>query len=299
MYQPEIGVSTAAFYPAYLTEDALTAAAALGFPVVEVFLQARKEYTPDFGKTLAQRRRSGAVRVHSLHLHNDFFELWSPYRRMLEEARTRFRQALDIAARLEAQALTWHGIRYGFQNPAFVGHFLDCVAWAAEQAHSVGVTLCLENVSWCYLRTPEQVQELKSLGVPLGFTFDSFQAGETPFDPVAMIHAMGKELTTVHLADYDPAGPRHLPLGAGKLEWAAILHALGSVGYGGPLILELAHVDDLNTLCESRAFLARQMVHYHHGMGVPPEAEAMTLAGQTIAAGGYTESGHKGTFLGR
>ena len=30
MYQPEIGVSTAAFYPTYLTEDALTAAGELG-----------------------------------------------------------------------------------------------------------------------------------------------------------------------------------------------------------------------------------------------------------------------------
>lgn len=263
MYQPEIGVSTAAFYPAYLTEDALTAAAELGFPVAEVFLQSREEYTPDFGRMLDQRRRAFGMRVHSLHLHNDFFELWSPYPRMLDEARERFQHTLDIAARLEAQALTWHGIRFGFNNPAFVARFLDCVAWAAKQARATGVTLCIENVSWCYLRTPEQVQTFSNLGIPVGFTFDTFQAGESHIDLTAMIHAMGARLTTVHCADYDPAGPRHLPLGEGKLDWLAILHALDTVGYSGPLIIELAGVENLNTLRASQAFISQQIARYN------------------------------------
>ncbi len=263
MYQPEIGVSTAAFYPAYLTEDALTAAGELGFLVTEVFLQTREEYTPAFGKTLDERRRAFGTRVHSLHLHNDFFELWSPYPRMLAEARERFQHTLDIAARLEAQALTWHGIRFGFKNPAFVARFLDCTAWAAEQAHAAGVTLCLENVSWCYLRTPEQIRTLDEYGVPVGFTFDSFQAGETPTDPTALIRAMDGRLTTVHLADYDPVGPRHLPLGEGVLDWPGILHALAAVGYGGPLIIELAGIDNVETLRTSRTFIERQIARYN------------------------------------
>ncbi|HOT93374.1 MAG TPA: sugar phosphate isomerase/epimerase [Anaerolineae bacterium] len=259
MGRPEIGISTAAFYPAYLTEDALTAAGELGFPVAEVFLQSREEYTSDFGKTLDQRRRAGGIAIHSLHLHSDFFELWSPYPRMLAEARERFMHTLEIATQLEAHALTWHGIRFGFKNPPFVARFLDCVAWAAEQAHAAGITLCIENVSWCYLRTPEQVHSLAALGVPLGFTFDSFQAGETPTDPVALIQTMGAQLTTVHLADYAPVGPRHLPLGAGVLDWPAILRALHGVGYRGPLIIELAGVEDLSILQASRVFIEQQI----------------------------------------
>ncbi|MGC9394851.1 MAG: sugar phosphate isomerase/epimerase family protein [Anaerolineae bacterium] len=263
MYQPEIGVSTAALYPNYLTEDALTAAGQLGFPVAEVFLQTREEYTPAFGKTLDGRRRAFGIRVHSLHLHNDFFELWSPYPRMLHEARERFRHTLDIAARLEAQALTWHGIRFGFKNPAFVKRFLDSTTWAAEQARAAGVKLCLENVSWCYLRTPEQIRTIDEHGVPVGFTFDSFQAGETRTDPATLIHAMNGRLTTVHLADYDPAGPRHLPLGEGKLDWRAILHTLHTVGYSGPLIIELANVENLDTLRASRTFIEQQIARYN------------------------------------
>jgi sugar phosphate isomerase/epimerase len=263
MYQPEIGVSTAALYPTHLTEDALTAAGELGFTVTEVFLQTREEYTPAFGQMLDQRRRAFGIRVHSLHLHNDFFELWSPYPRMLAEARERFQHTLDIANRLEARALTWHGIRFGFKNPGFVARFLESTTWAAEQARAVGVTLCLENVSWCYLRTPEQIDTLKAHNVPVGFTFDSFQAGETATDPAALIHAMNGRLTTVHLADYDPAGPRHLPLGAGALDWQALLHALHAAGYGGPLIIELAGVEDVATLHASRAFIMQELAGYN------------------------------------
>ena len=263
MYQPEIGVSTAALYPTHLTEDALTAAGELGFPVAEVFLQTREEYKPAFGKTLDGRRRNFGVRVHSLHLHNDFFELWSPYLRMFHEARERFQHTLEIATLLEARALTWHGIRFGFKNPAFVARFLESTTWAAEQARAAGVTLCLENVSWCYLRTPEQIRTIDEHNVPVGFTFDSFQAGETATDPVAMIHAMNGRLTTVHLADYDPVGPRHLPLGEGVLDWSSILRALDAVGYDGPLIIELAGVENVDTLRASRIFLAQQIARYN------------------------------------
>jgi len=265
MYQPEIGVSTAALYPTHLTEDALTTAGELGFPVVEVFLQTREEYTPAFGKTLDERRRAHGMRVHSLHLHNDFFELWSPYSRMLAEARERFMRTLEIATLLEVRGLTWHGIRFGFKNPAFVARFLECAAWAAEQAHAAGVTLCLENVSWCYVRAPEQIHTLDEHNIPVGFTFDSFQAGETPTDPAALIHAMTSRLTTVHLADYDPAGPRHLPLGAGKLDWQVILGALDAVGYRGPLIIELAGVENIETLRTSRTFIEQQIACYNSG----------------------------------
>lgn len=259
MHPSEIGMSTAALYPTYPTEDALTTAADLGFPVVEVFLQAEEEHSAHFGIELDKRRRATGIRVHSLHLHTHYFNLWTPYARRAEETRDRFRRTLDLANRIEAQALTWHGIgaQFGFQRLAA---FVDSVTWAAEQAHAADVTLCIENVSWCYLRTPEQVRSLLDLGVPIGFTFDTFQAGESHVDPATLIHAMGDRLTTVHLADYDPAGPRHLPLGKGALNWPAILRALANARYNGPLIIELADVERIDVLRESRDFIAQRLV---------------------------------------
>jgi len=257
MSTPEIGLSTAALYPTHLTEDALTTVAELGFRVVEVFLQAEEEYTPAFGAELDRRRRDLGVRVHSLHLYSLYFDLWALYPRMIQETRARFRRLLEIAATLEARALTWHGLRYGVDNPHLVAAFFESAAWAGEQAQAAGITLCIENVSWCYLRTPEQVKAIRQAGLPVGFTFDAFQAGESGTDPAALIHAMDSHLTTAHLADYAPAGPRHLPPGEGTLDWPAILLALQAVGYGGPLILEPAHVRDPAILLRARDFVQR------------------------------------------
>ena len=250
-----IGVSTAALYPTHLTEDALTAIAGLGFRVVEGFLQAEQEHTTAFGAELDQRRRTLGLRVHSLHLCAPYFDLWTPYPRLIEETRSRFQRLLEVAATLEAHALTWHGLRYGLNNPRLLTAFFESTAWAAAEARAAGVTLCIENVSWCYLRTPAQVAALRRTGLPIGFTFDTFQAGESGTDPAALIHAMDSHLTTVHLADYAPDGPRHLPPGDGTLDWPPILRALQAVGYGGPLILEPAHVEDLEVFGRARDFV--------------------------------------------
>ena len=251
----EIGLSTAALYPAHLTEDALCTIAGMGFRVVEVFLQAEEEYAPAFGTELDRRRRDLGLRIHSLHLYAPYFDLWSPYSRMLRETRERFQRLLEIAATVEARALTWHGLRYGIEEPRLVGAFFDSAAWAGEQAQAAGCTLCIENVSWCYLRTPEQVQAVRQAGLPVGFTFDTFQAGESGTSPAALIHAMDSHLTTVHLADYAPAGLRHLLPGEGTLDWPAILRALQAVGYRGPLILEPAHVQDPAVFLHARDFI--------------------------------------------
>jgi len=262
-----IGVSTAALYPTHLTEDALTTIAGLGFRVVEVFLQAEKEYTPAFGAELDRRRRDLGVRVHSIHLYAPYFDLWTPYPRLIEETRDRFQRLLEVATTLEAQALTWHGLRYGVHNPRLVAAFFESTAWAGEQARAAGVKLCIENVSWCYLRTPEQVAAIHQAGLPVGFTFDTFQAGESGADPAALIHAMDNHLTTVHLADYAPDGPRHLPPGEGTLDWPAVLGALQAVGYSGPLILEPAQVEDVAVFLRARDFVRQVLTAVACGDG--------------------------------
>jgi sugar phosphate isomerase/epimerase len=254
---PEIGISTAAFYPGTLTEDALIAIAAMDFRVIEVFLQADAEYGTGFGALLDRRRRELGLNVHSLHLYAPYFDLWSPYPRLAREVRDRFHRLLEVATMVDARALTWHGLRFGLENPRLVAAFFDSATWAGEQADGAGLTLCIENVSWCYLRTPEQVQAIYEADLPVAFTFDAFQAGESDVEPAALIHAMGDRLTTVHLSDYAPGGPRHLPPGAGGLNWPELLRALQAVDYGGPLILEPAHVQDAGVLLEAREFVRR------------------------------------------
>ena len=250
-----IGISTAAFFPGHLTEDALYAAAELGFRVVEVFLQAGSEYTARFGTVLEQRRRNLGLEIHSLHLYATFFDLWSIYPRRAREIRDRFDRALEVAGRVGAQALTWHGLRYGVDDPRLVEAFFESARWAGERAEAAGVTLCIENVSWCYLRRPQQVRSIRDADLPVGFTFDGFQALESGAEPGALVRAMGDRLTTVHLSDYRAEGARHLPPGEGEMDWLALMRALRGVSYAGPLILETAHVDDAETLVRARGFV--------------------------------------------
>lgn len=252
-----IGISTAAFYPCRLTEDALVDSAELGFPVVEVFLQAEAEYTVEFGAVLDRRRRELGLDIHSLHLYATYFDLWSPYPRMLREIRDRFCRLLEVARMVEAEALTWHGLRYGLDDAALVDAFFESAAWAGERAHDAGLTLAIENVSWCYLRAPKHVQAIREAGLPVGFTCDAFQARESNVQPADMVRAMGDRLVTVHLSDYRPGGPRHLPPGQGDVDWSALARALQAVGYAGPMMLETADVSDPEVLVSARAFVRR------------------------------------------
>ncbi len=266
MNPESIGISTACFYPHVLTEDGLDIAAELGFPVVEVFLQTEGEYQLAFGRVLEQRARAVGVRVHSFHLYATLFDIWSPYSRMRDETRARFLRLLEMATHVGVRALTWHGLRLGIDDPARIALFLESTVWAAEAAHAAGVTLCLENVSWCYLRRPEHVATLKALGAPLGFTFDSFQAAESGVAPEALITAMDGALTTVHLADFAVAGPRHLSPGVGIIDWTAVFAALQSVKYSGPLLIEVADLDALATLCEIRDFISSALARVRAGV---------------------------------
>ena len=132
MHQLEIGMSTAALYPNYLTEDALIAAAELGFPIVEAFLQAEEEHNAAFAIELDRRRRATGIHIHSFHLHIHYFNLWTPYARRRKEVQERFLRTLDLANRVEAKALTWHGIgsQFSFKR---LSEFIDSTIWAAEQ----------------------------------------------------------------------------------------------------------------------------------------------------------------------
>jgi sugar phosphate isomerase/epimerase len=252
-----VGISTAAFYPDHLTEDALLAIGELNFRVVEVFLQAESEYTARFGARLDRRRRDLGLDVHSLHLYAYSFDLWTQYSRKAEEVRDRFHRLLEVATMVDAAALTWHGLRYGLDNERLVSAFLESAAWAGEEAQAAGLTLCLENVSWCYLRSPANVRAIREADLPVGFTLDVFQACESAIDPTQMAYAMGDQLVTVHVSDYRSQGPRHLPPGEGDVDWLALMDCLQQVDYGGPLIVETARVRDPHVLQDARSFIRR------------------------------------------
>ncbi|MBN1680947.1 MAG: sugar phosphate isomerase/epimerase [Anaerolineae bacterium] len=252
-----IGMSTGALFPDYHTEDAIEVAAAHGFGTVELYLQTHGEYQPACVTDIKHRLRDHGLSVHSLHNDIRHFDLWSSYRRRAAESYALFERLIAVAAELSARAITWHGFRDHLDVPAAFDRFADTVRVLGEQARQAGVTLTIENVSWCYLRRVEHIQRVRLYDLPLGFTFDPFQAVEAGQNPVDIIEAMNGHLTTVHLSDYGPGEIRHLPLGDGVIDWLAVFGALVAVDYRGPLIIEVPYRGDLNTLTAGRVFVER------------------------------------------
>ena len=160
---------------------------------------------------------------------------------------------LEIATTLEARALTWHGLRYGIDDPDKVSAFLESAAWAGEKARASGIVLCIENVSWCYLRTPEHVATILQAGLPSASPSMPSRLAKATQTASPCI-AMDSRLTTVHLADYAPGNCATCRL-ARAPGLAGIARALQMVGYEGPLILEPAHVTDLSILPRAREFV--------------------------------------------
>ena len=260
-----IGMSTGALYPDYATEEALDIAAQMGYSVVEVYLQTHGEYAPDFVTQLRERLDALGLAAHSVHNDIRHFDLWSPYTRRATEARDLFNRLIELAAELGAQAITWHGICERLTTNVPYEAFIERTGQLAEQAQAAGVTLTLENVSWCFLRTVAHIHRVRAERLPLGFTFDPFQAAEADESPTAIMRAMGDQLTTVHLSDYGADGGRHQPMGEGVIDWPPVFETLAALDYQGPLIVEVPYRGDLNVLRRAHAFVSRALGESHAG----------------------------------
>jgi L-ribulose-5-phosphate 3-epimerase len=263
-----LGLSTGALFPDYHTEDALHVAAEYGFSVVEIYLQTHGEYAPSFVAEVVRRLDDCGLRVHSVHNDVRHFDLWSAYARRAAESFALFERLIDVAATWGAQAITWHGFRDRLDDPARFEQFASTVHRLGERAQQAGVTLTIENVSWCYLRGVEHIEQVRAHDLPLGFTFDPFQAAEAGQHPPDIICAMGDRLVTAHLSDYGTGIIRHLPLGEGVIDWPAVFRALAEVNYRGPLIVEVPFRGRLDVIAAGRTFTAHHL-DYHPSPSVP------------------------------
>jgi sugar phosphate isomerase/epimerase/predicted metal-dependent hydrolase len=242
-----LGVSSGAFYPHVSTEDVPAAAARLGLSDVEIMLQTASEYDPAFVHQLVIDSRAAGITIHSVHTMHRLHPFLDSYPRRAREARELFRRGIEATAALGATVLVWHGLRREqMTGPEAWDRFIALTAELAAECGAAGITLGLENISWCALATVRDVVafagRLAEVGPPehVGFVFDPFQAAEAKANPFMILAAMGNRVVDVHISDYregEEAG-RHLPPGDGDLPWSALLRAVAGSGYGGPLMIE-------------------------------------------------------------
>ena len=252
-----LGVSSGAFFPHVATEDVPAAAARLGLTDVEIMLQTASEYDPAFIRQLAAHSRAAGTAIHAVHTMHRLHPFLDPYPRRAREAQELFQHGIEAAATLGAKVLVWHGFRREqMTGPDAWDHFIALTAELAAACGAAGITLGLENVSWCALATVRDVVafagRLGEVGPAehVGFVFDPFQAAEAKANPFMILAAMGNRVVDVHISDYREGEKygRHLPPGDGDLPWSALLRAVAGSGYGGPLMIEGPLGSDAETI---------------------------------------------------
>jgi len=233
-----LGLSTAAFYGQYETEEAAERMSRLPIDCAEVFLQSQSEYDPSFAAVV--REKLGGLACTSIHPlgHHENFLAQRPKRQMKDALDTLCR-ILDAGAQLGAKTYVYHG-RHTPQlnalawNPAWNSEALTLMCCEAEKR---GMVIGWENVFWCQLTEPARVLEAKLALPQVCFTLDIKQAIRAGCNPIEFVYAMGEKLCNVHVCDWDENGELCLP-GEGVFDFDGFFCALRSVDYSGPVILE-------------------------------------------------------------
>ena len=256
----QIGLSTAAFYGRWETEEAAAQMQALGMDCAEVFLQTDSEYTPAFARLV--REKLGGVPCTSVHPLGTQFEngLFSRSPRQRRDALAQYCRVLDCAAELGARCYVYHGRH----TPQLRALPFDMQANAGvletmgEEAARRGLAVAWENVCWCQLTTPQRVLEARATMPGVRFTLDIKQAMRAGCDPLQFVKAMGDGLFNVHVCDWDDSGRLCLP-GEGSFDFAALFAALHRAGYVGPVVMEpyLELIADDGAIARAAAFLRR------------------------------------------
>lgn len=136
------------------------------------------------------------------------------------------------------------------------------LARAAATASAHGVELWVESLHFlrlCFDRSRADALHARLVGSGVRPILDVAHVVAAGDDLVDTIRAWGDAIAHVHLRDAVP-GEFSRPIGAGEVDFAAAVDALGEVGYAGGFALELpsrAYVDDATGAMGDEARAAR------------------------------------------
>jgi len=256
----EIGISTASFFSKSTTEDSFSIIKSLGFKTCEVFLTTFSEYKYEFGVLLQEK--SEGIDVYSVHSLNQHYEpeLFNIVERTRKDSEFYFKEVCNIAKILNAKYYTFHG-------PARLKktkYFLD-FQWISDRLFSLNTILstitqceCLlayENVHWTYFNDPSFFESLKKIS-QIKACLDIKQAMQSGIDIYSYIDVMHDRLVNVHLCDYNEKGELRIP-GRGCFDFTKLFFKLISIGYNGPLMIEVYPKDynNFDELAASKEYL--------------------------------------------
>ena len=169
------------------------------------------------------------------------------------------KRALDIAARLDAEALSfWSGIRHDpvTETEAWDWLVAGCRA-LLDYAVRYGIPLAFEPEPGMFIGNLSQYQALKpyldhdlwGLTLDMGHAYLTEAAG-----PAACIRQFKDDIKNIHAEDMRRDAHRHLQFGEGEMDFAQIFKALKEVNYTGLINVELSRHSRNAVNAAQRAF---------------------------------------------
>ncbi len=243
------------FAPETSLDEQLAVTASTGFAAIELVLSDDGPLRPDTPlhecTALAQKAADRGVRIAGLAT-VDFWQInyASPDEADRRRAVELTLSMLDRAAALGAGAILVVPavvgmaadvrIRVGYADA--LQRVFDALSSLRHEAEARSVTIAIENVWNRFLLSPVEAADLiDRVNSPfVGFYLDVGNVLAFGY-PEDWITTLGGRIARVHMKDYDLSRPGmagFCPLGEGSVDWAAVVGALRSVGYTGPLTYE-------------------------------------------------------------
>jgi sugar phosphate isomerase/epimerase len=214
-----------------------------GFDFVDLTLEPPAAWVPD-GKEVG--RLIGDLGLQAVGHTAYYLPLASPFPELRDTARDLFKRGLDTFAAAGItlvnvhpdQRVTLQGIQQIRAGNA------EAIAHLADDAAERGITLMVENLDRLFSGV-EDIRAVLDATPALRFHLDVGHAnlrlgvGESN-RTAALLEAFGDRLAHVHVHDNTGGEEdRHLPLGAGTIDWKTAIRLLKGAGYDGTVTLEV------------------------------------------------------------
>lgn len=256
----EIGISTASLFLRMYNEEALTCLNKLDSRVAEVFLESFSEYKEQFGKEL--KKNLGNLKINSVHVVTTQFEpqLFEENDRARADAFEMYENVLKCGYQIGAKNYTLHG-KARFKKDVVFNKFdlyIESFNRLCEIAEKYQMSVCLENVCWCFYSYPGFFSKIKDACPKLKACLDIKQARLSGYDIKDYVAEMAGRINTVHLSDYTDDNKMCLP-GKGVTDFEALFKMLKDARFDGNMLIEVYKDDytDVSELRESLEYLRK------------------------------------------
>jgi sugar phosphate isomerase/epimerase len=256
-------------HPGRPVADEIRAIAAAGFDFVDLTLEPTGAWPVDGGQVGHVLREAGMTAVGHTSPH---LPIASAFDDLRERAHEILRRCFAAFAEAGVQVVNVHPDPMPSVIPAeeVVQRNAEAVGSLAEDADAAGLRLMVENMGRSF-GTADQLRPLLDAAPGALLHLDVGHANlgrraEEPNRTSELLEAFGDRLAHVHVHDNLGLEDLHLPLGAGSIDWPAIVSALRRTGYDDTVTLEI--FSRTSPLVETSARLWREW--WEGGAEAPP-----------------------------